>query len=32
MPMGANGKKVEIDPETFKISNGKLYYLPQLGK
>lgn len=23
--MGANGEKVEIDPETFKISNGKLY-------
>jgi YHS domain-containing protein len=23
--MGANGEKVEIDPETFKIINGKLY-------
>ena len=23
--MGANGEKVEIDPETFKIVNGKLY-------
>jgi YHS domain-containing protein len=23
--MGATGEKVEIDPETFKISNGKLY-------
>lgn len=23
--MGENGKKVEIDPETFKIVNGKLY-------
>ncbi|MEJ8840751.1 YHS domain-containing (seleno)protein [Lacibacter sp. H375] len=23
--MGANGEKVEIDPETFKILNGKLY-------
>ena len=23
--MGASGDKVEIDPETFKISNGKLY-------
>ena len=23
--MGANGEKVEVDPETFKISNGKLY-------
>lgn len=23
--MGANGEKVEVDPETFKILNGKLY-------
>ncbi|MFN4028047.1 MAG: YHS domain-containing (seleno)protein [Flavobacterium sp.] len=23
--MGANGEKVEVDPETFKIVNGKLY-------
>jgi hypothetical protein len=23
--MGASGEKVEIDPETFKIVNGKLY-------
>lgn len=23
--MGANGEKVEIDPETFKIVDGKLY-------
>lgn len=23
--MGAKGEKVEVDPETFKISNGKLY-------
>jgi len=23
--MGDNGKKVEIDPETFKIIDGKLY-------
>jgi YHS domain-containing protein len=23
--MGANGEKVEVDPETFKIINGKLY-------
>lgn len=23
--MGANGEKVEIDPETYKIANGKLY-------
>jgi YHS domain-containing protein len=23
--MGANGEKVEIDPETFKVLNGKLY-------
>jgi hypothetical protein len=23
--MGATGEKVEIDPETFKILNGKLY-------
>jgi YHS domain-containing protein len=23
--MGATGEKVEVDPETFKISNGKLY-------
>jgi hypothetical protein len=23
--MGASGEKVEIDPETFKITNGKLY-------
>lgn len=23
--MGANGEKVEVDPETFKVLNGKLY-------
>ena len=23
--MGATGEKVEVDPETFKIVNGKLY-------
>jgi len=23
--MGANGEKVEVDPETFKVVNGKLY-------
>jgi YHS domain-containing protein len=23
--MGANGEKVEVDPETFKISNGRLF-------
>jgi hypothetical protein len=23
--MGANGEKVEVDPETFKIVGGKLY-------
>ena len=23
--MGANGEKVEINPETFKITDGKLY-------
>ena len=23
--MGANGEKVEVNPETFKIINGKLY-------